>query len=433
MNAEILAVGTELLLGDIVNTNAQYLARELASMGFGVLHQSVVGDNPDRIRDAVLTALSRGDMLITTGGLGPTGDDITKETVAGALGLPLEQDAEAIRAIQEFFKRSGRTMGESNKKQAMLPRGCYVLKNEWGTAPGCIIEKDAKVVVMLPGPPREMKPIFEKYAKPYLEKYCSGVIKSVSIREFGIPESKIEEMLSDLMQGANPTLAPYAKSGEVMLRVTAKAETPQKALEMCTPLVNEVKKRLGDSVYGENVDSLEQVVVKKLKEKNLKVSFAESCTGGLIAKRLTDIPGSSDVFECGVVTYANRIKNKLISVKSETLEQYGAVSCQTAKEMAKGVKALSGADIGIGVTGIAGPGGGTPEKPVGLVYVSVCGLGRCYVKRLVLGHGSSEGEREHIRYLAASNALDMVRRLIDNLPQTGNDDGDALCESTNEE
>jgi nicotinamide-nucleotide amidase len=418
MKAEILAVGTELLLGDIVNTNAQYLANELAHMGFSVLHQSVVGDNPERLRSAVKQALSRSDMLITTGGLGPTDDDITRETVAEVLGIELELNEKGLRSIEEFFKKSGRKMTENNKKQVMLPRGCIVLDNDWGTAPGCIIEKDGKTVVMLPGPPREMKPLFEYRAKLYLAKYCDSVIESINIREFGISESKIQEMLGDLMQGTNPTLAPYVKTGEVLLRVTARAETSEEALKLCRPLADEVKKRLGDCVYGENVDSLEQVVVSKLLQKGLKVSFAESCTGGLLAKRLTDIPGSSQVFDCGVVSYANAIKHKLLGVSNETLEKYGAVSWQTAAQMAQGVRRLAGADIGTGITGIAGPGGGTEQKPVGLVYVSVCDGKTCYVKKLLLGHGSSEGERAFIRWLSASNVLDMVRRVIDGLPQS---------------
>ena len=432
MTAEILAVGTELLLGDIVNTNAQYLSRELALMGFGVLHQTVVGDNPGRLSDAINLALSRSDMLVTTGGLGPTGDDITRETVAAVLGLSLELDIESFHVIEEFFRNAGRTMGENNKKQVMLPHGCIVLKNDWGTAPGCVIEKDGKTVVMLPGPPREMKPLFEYRAKPYLAKYCDSIIESVSLREFGIFESKAEEMLTDLMQGANPTLAPYAKDGEVLLRVTARAKSSKEALSMCRPLVLEVKNRLGDSVYGENVDSLEQVVVAKLLEKKLKISFAESCTGGLLAKRLTDIPGSSEVFDCGVVSYANAIKHRLLGVSSETLGKYGAVSRETAAEMAQGARMLADADIGVGITGIAGPGGGTDEKPVGLVYVAVCGNGTCYVKKLLLGHGitgqavTGSGERELIRYLASSNVFDMVRRLIDGLPQTDNEGGTAL-------
>jgi nicotinamide-nucleotide amidase len=431
MTAEILAVGTELLLGDIVNTNAQYLASELALMGFGVLHQSVVGDNPGRLSDAITQALSRTDMLITTGGLGPTGDDITRETVASAMGLELVLDKDSLHDIEEFFQKIGHVMTENNKKQAMLPRSCTVLKNDWGTAPGCIIEHNGKTVVMLPGPPREMKPLFEQRAKPFLQKYCDSVIESVNLRVYGVGESTAESMLTDLMQGENPTLAPYAKDGEVLLRVTARAKTSEEALLMCRPLVDEVKKRLGDSVYGENVNSLEQVVVAKLAQKKLKVSFAESCTGGLLAKRLTDISGSSEVFDCGVISYANEIKHRLLGVKDETLSKYGAVSPQTAFEMAQGIRNLSGADIGAGVTGIAGPGGGTEQKPVGLVYVAVSDGKTCYVKRLMLGHikssgGSADGEREFVRYLAASNVFDMVRRLIDGLPQTDNDSGNAL-------
>lgn len=426
MTAEILAVGTELLLGDIVNTNAQYLANELAHMGFSVLHQTVVGDNPERLRLAVTQALSRSDILITTGGLGPTDDDITRETVAEVLGIELELNTGALRSIEEYFNKSGRKMSENNKKQVMLPRDCTVLDNEWGTAPGCIIEKDGKTVVMLPGPPREMKPIFEYRAKPFLSKYCDGVIESVSLREFGIPESKVQEMLADIMHGSNPTLAPYAKEGEVLLRVTARAKTTGEALGLCRPIINEVKKRLGDCIYCENADSLEQVVVSKLLHKKLRVSFAESCTGGLLAKRLTDIPGSSEVFDCGIVSYANAIKHKLLGVSEETLDKYGAVSWQTAAQMAQGVRRLAGADIGTGITGIAGPGGGTAQKPVGLVYVSVCDGKTCYVKKLLLGHGSSDGERALIRYLSASNVLDMVRRLIDGLPLEGSENGGTL-------
>ena len=430
MTAEILAVGTELLLGDIVNTNAQFLATELALMGFSMLHQTVVGDNPARLSDAVRLALSRSDLLITTGGLGPTGDDITRETVAETLGLPLEPDAASLDAMAAYFRRMGREMGENNKKQAMLPKGCIVLKNDWGTAPGCIIESDSKTIVMLPGPPREMRPIWQNRAKPYLQKYCDGVIESTNLRVFGVPESKAEELLTDLMQGENPTLAPYAKEGEVLLRVTARAKTPDEAIALCRPIADAVKQRLGDSVYGENIESLEQAVVAALLEKKLKVAFAESCTGGLVAKRLTDISGSSAVFDCGVVSYANAIKEKLLGVNPETLRLYGAVSRETAREMALGIRRLAGADIGVGITGIAGPDGGTPEKPVGLVYVSVTDGKICFVKRLLLGHGTGavqpEGERTLVRHLAASNALDMVRRLVTGLPQVGIADGDTF-------
>lgn len=422
MTVEILAVGTELLLGNIVNTNAQYLSNELARMGFSVLHETVVGDNPERLTDAVKQAISRSDILITTGGLGPTGDDITRETVASALGVELELDGESLKSVQEYFRKTGREMSENNVKQVMLPRGCTVFKNNWGTAPGCAVENYGKIVIMLPGPPREMKPIFENSVVPYLKKYQDGTIESINLRVFGIPESKVEEILSDLMKGKNPTLAPYAKDGEVLLRVTAKAANSEKALKMCKPLVDEIKIRLGDSVYGENVESLQQVVVAKLREKKLKIGLAESCTGGYLAKRITDISGSSEIFDCGVVSYANQIKQKILGVGEETLKWYGAVSQQTAAEMARGARDVSGADIGVGITGIAGPGGGTEEKPVGLVYIGVCNAQKCYVKRFVLGHafkGKTENdERELIRYLASSNALDMVRRLIDDIPQT---------------
>lgn len=428
VTAEILAVGTEILLGDIVNTNAQYLSKELAQLGITVLHETVVGDNPERLREAVKSAISRNDILITSGGLGPTCDDITREVTAEALNVPLEPDKEALSTIEEYFKITNRKMGENNKKQAMLPKGCTVLKNSWGTAPGCIIEKNGKTVVMLPGPPRELTAMFEFCAKPYLKKFTSGVIKSINLRAFGIPESRAEEILNDLMQGANPTLAPYAKTGEVLLRVTAKADTEEKAKSLCRPLAEKVKERLGDYVYGENVECLEEVVVKKLREKNMTVAISESCTGGLIAKRLTDIPGSSEVFGCGVVSYSPEIKNKLLGVKKETIEKYTVVSREVAFEMANGVRKLSGADIGTGVTGIAGPGGGTEEQPVGLVYVSVSDGKTCYVKKLLLGHGKNANERGYIRTLAASNVLDMVRRMVDGLSQSNSANGSTLYE-----
>lgn len=413
--AEILAVGTELLLGDIVNTNAQFLSQELAAMGIGVLHQTVVGDNEGRLAEALQLALSRSDIIITTGGLGPTGDDITREVAARVLGLSLRLDEQSFSRMREYFTRAGRAMTDNNRKQAMLPEGCTVFENEWGTAPGCAVENGGKTVVMLPGPPREMRPMFLEKARPFLMKFSDGTIFSTSLRVFGIGEGSVEAQLSDLMQGANPTLAPYAKDGEVLLRVTARASTEAEARDLCTPLRDRVKARLGVYVYGENVDSLQQVVVQKLHEKHLKIGLAESCTGGLVAKRLTEIPGASDVFECGVVSYANRIKSRLLGVRSETLETHGAVSLETAAEMAEGARLQAGAAIGVGITGIAGPGGGTPEKPVGLVYVGLSDGKTCLVRRLTLGRTGRE--RDYIRYLAASNALDMVRRYLDGFGQ----------------
>lgn len=413
--AEILAVGTELLLGDIVNTNAQYLAVGLAEMGIGVLHQSVVGDNEERLTEAFRLALSRSDIVVTTGGLGPTGDDITREVAAQVLGLPLVLHEESLRRIEAFFEKLGRGMSENNVKQAMLPEGAIVLKNDRGTAPGCVAGRDGKYIVMLPGPPREMRPMFDEAVRPWLAQFSDAVIHSESLRVFGIGEGAVEEKLRDLMQGANPTLAPYAKDGEVLLRVTARAASQEQAKALCMPLMEEIKRRLGDDVYGVNVDSLQQVVVEKLRQKGLKVGLAESCTGGLVAKRLTEIPGCSEVFECGVVSYANHIKQHLLGVHAETLAAHGAVSAETASEMAEGARRTAGASLGVGITGIAGPGGGTPEKPVGLVYVAVSDGETCLVRRLTLGR--SNVERDYIRYLAASNALDMVRRFLDGLSQ----------------
>lgn len=418
MNAEILSVGTELLLGNIVNTNTQYLANGLAQLGVNVLYQSVVGDNEARLIEVLKLALSRSDIVITTGGLGPTGDDITRETIAKVIGRRLVRDEHSMEVIRDYFARTGRKMGPSNEKQAMLPEGCIVLQNDWGTAPGCIVEQDGKSIIMLPGPPREMGPLFEQRVRPYLAKFSDSVIASINLREFGIPESTVQELLDDLMQGENPTLSPYAKEGEVQLRVTAKAATEEEALALCRPVAEEVKKRLGYAYYGEDVDSLQEVVVKALLKKKQKIAFAESCTGGTTAGRLTEIPGSSDVFECGIVSYANRVKHALLDVREETLKEHGAVSEETAAQMAEGVRVRAEADYGVGITGIAGPGGGTEEKPVGLVYVAVSDGKNCHVRRLLLGHSGSE--RAHIRYLSSSHALDMARRLILGLPQVEN-------------
>lgn len=415
MTAEILAVGTEILLGNITNTNSQYLAERLADLGITVLHQSVVGDNRERLSDSVRTALGRSDILITTGGLGPTGDDITRETVSEVLGLTLHSDRNSVERMKRYFARSGRTMTLNNLKQAMLPEGAEIFDNDFGTAPGCVVEKDGRTVVMLPGPPREMTPMFEKCAVPYLSRFSDSVIKSINLRVFGIPESDIQALLDDLMQGESPTLSPYAKEGEVLLRVTAKAKDGNTALGICRPVAEEIKRRLGDCCYGEDVDSLQQVVVSALTDAGKKVSAAESCTGGLFCKRITDIPGASSVFDCGVVSYSNDIKASVLGVNPKTLDAFGAVSSQTACEMAEGVRRLAGADFGVGITGIAGPDGGTEEKPVGLVYAAASDGKNCYVRRLMLGHGGSE--RAHIRMLSSSNALDMVRRLTLGLPQ----------------
>lgn len=407
MNAEILAVGTEILLGDIVNTNAQYLSKELSSLGINVFFHTVVGDNENRLKSALELAFSRSEIVITTGGLGPTYDDITKETAAKLLNIPLELNTETLNRIKDYFSRIGRNMTASNEKQAYFPQGATILYNECGTAPGFFIRKDNKILIMLPGPPSEMKSMFSLSAKPLLQQLSDGILVSCEVRLFGIGEASAEEKIAHLTNSQNPTLAPYAKEGEVLLRITAKAKTKEEANSLNETMLNEVKKCVGEYIYGINVSSLQEVCVKLLKEKKLKLAVAESCTGGLLAKRIAEISGASQVFECGVVAYSNNIKESILKVKSDTLKEFGAVSEQVAIEMAKGVLALANSDIGIGITGIAGPTGGTAEKPVGLVFVAICSKNNSpTVRKLMLGRG--ENDREYVRFVATSNALDMV-------------------------
>lgn len=413
MNAEIISVGTELLLGEILNTNAYFLSKELSMLGVNVFYQSVVGDNPERLKCAIKTALSRSDIVITTGGLGPTCDDLTKEVGAEALGLELFEDKDTIDKIRNYFKELNRPLTKNNFKQALFPKGAVIFRNDNGTAPGFVCRSADKHLIMLPGPPREMEPMFIDHVKSYLQKLSGEVIVSSEIRVFGMGESAVEERLRDLMQGKNPTLAPYSKTGEVELRVTAKADNISSAEKMIEPLVEKVKSRIGDAIYGINVSNLQEQVVKMLSEKGLKIAVAESCTGGYFAKRLTEVSGSSQVFECGVISYANRIKRELLGVSSETLKAYGAVSCDCALEMQRGVLKLSGADIAVSITGIAGPGGGSEEKPVGTVYIAVGDSHIIQVKRLNIG--GKKCDREYIRYLASSHALNMCIRFIKNI------------------
>ncbi|WP_411676041.1 competence/damage-inducible protein A [Caproicibacter sp.] len=412
MNAEIISVGTELLLGHTINTDTAFVARELSAAGIGLLYSCTVGDNPERLKAAVELALSRSDVLITTGGLGPTGDDLTKETVAAAAGKKLVLHEESFRRIEEYFK--GRVLGETQKKQAMLPEGCTVFRNDCGTAPGCGFTTNAgKRVVMLPGPPFELLPMLKNYAIPYLTQAENAAIVSRIVRVFGLGEGYVAELIDDLCACPNPTAATYAKEGEMFVRVTARAADEAAAEAMCEPVVRELQKRLGSFVYGLDVESLEETVVKELAARGKTVATAESCTGGLLAKRITDIPGVSNVFHMGCVTYANEIKTMLLGVPEETLRQYGAVSPQTAEAMARGIKERSGADYGIGITGVAGPGGGTEEKPVGLVYLALCDGDGVKIREMRPA-GRYRG-RGYLRGLAASNALDMLRRSLQGL------------------
>ncbi len=410
MNAEIISVGTELLLGHTVNTDASFVARELSPAGINLLYACTVGDNPERLKEAVEAALGRSDAVITTGGLGPTGDDLTKETVAACAGKKLVEDKASMEHIERYFK--GRVLSPTQKKQAMLPEGCTVFPNEVGTAPGCGFRSaNGKLVAMLPGPPSELVPMLKKYAVPFLlQSAGNAAIVSRIVRVFGLGEGYVAEQIADLCEKANPTSATYAKDGEMFVRVTARAENAERAAAMCEPVVEDLKKRLGEYCYGVDVESLEETVVRLLAERRLTVATAESCTGGLVAKRITDIPGSSAVFHMGAVTYANEIKTKLLGVPEEMLARYGAVSPQVAKRMAQGVRESSGADFGVGITGIAGPDGGTPEKPVGLVYLALSDGKDVWVREM-RGNGCTKG-RGYVRFLAASNALDMVRRRV---------------------
>lgn len=407
MNFEIISIGTELLLGQIVNTNARDISQLLSELGMNVYYTTVVGDNPERLSEALEIAAGRADGIITTGGLGPTKDDLSKETIARFCGLKCVTHEESKRKLIETFEKQGRYMPKNNLKQADMPEGCIVLKNEFGTAPGAIIETDKATIIMLPGPPSEMKPMLLNEVRPYLEKLADSVIRSKVLRVFGVGESAAEEKVNFLIENqTNPTIAPYAKPGEMEFRLTAKAETESEADRLLKPLEEKVREILGDCVYaeGENA-SMQETVVKLLHEQGKTVTFAESCTGGLLAKKITEIPGSSECFNCSYVTYSNEQKEKILGVSHETLESYGAVSSQTALEMCRGAREAADADIAVSVTGIAGPGGGTPEKPVGLVYIGICADGLWESKKLLLN-----GSRDAIRERTSLYALDAVRR-----------------------
>ena len=411
-SAEILSVGTELLLGDIVNTDAAYISRKLAALGINMYHQGVVGDNPERLEEALQLSLSRSDLVILTGGLGPTYDDLTKETAARLMGRKMYMHEESLTRMMERFSKRGRPMTENNKKQAMMPEGAIVFKNDYGTAPGLAMEDSerGKVMILLPGPPRECEPMFTEQVEPYLKKFSDKVFYSKNVNVFGMGESLVESILLPLMlESKNPTVAPYAKDGEVLLRVTASGNTEEECIALCDSAIEKIREsEVGECIYGVDAGSLEEALVKELIERGLTVASAESCTGGYVAKRITNVSGASDVLEGSIVTYANRVKEKFVGVSHETLEKYGAVSEQTAIEMARGVRALFESDIGISTTGVAGPTGGSPEKPVGRVYVGVSFGDYEEVRELNIGNGKAT--REYVRYVSASHALDLARR-----------------------
>ena len=414
--AEILCVGTELLLGDIVNTNAAFLSRELAALGLGVYRHTAVGDNPQRLAKALEEALERADLVITSGGLGPTYDDLTKETVAAAFGLSLELHGHSLKRIEDYFARLGRVMTPNNAKQAMMPVGATVFDNDYGTAPSlAVTDKDTgKTVIMLPGPPGELIPIFRQKIAPYLRERTDAVLVSKNIHIFGMGESAVEDKIRDIMtESENPTVAPYCKEGEVRLRVTAKADSETAAAELCDGMIEKIlSTEVGKFVYGIDVDSLERALVGKLIEKGRTLCCAESCTGGLIAQRVTDVSGCSAVFFGGCVTYTNEMKMALLGVREETLDKYTAVSPQTAMEMARGARLRLGTDIAVSATGYAGPTGGTESDPVGTVYIGLSTEKGEEYRRLSL---PSMRSREYIRIVSASNALHMALKAIDGL------------------
>lgn len=410
-SAEILCVGTEILIGDIVNTNAAWLSKQLCEMGISQYHQAVIGDNSERLAVTVSQTLSNCDLLIITGGLGPTYDDITKETVAQVLGKELVRDGEILERIKSYFRKRGKTMTQNNEKQADIIEGAIAVPNDVGTAPGLICTTtDDKMIVLMPGPPSEMQHMWQTYVKPEIAKHCEKVFVSKNINIVGIGESSVANALEDMMKSSvNPTIAPYCSTAETRLRVTASANTHAEAQKLCDKAIEEIKQSsIGKHIYGIDT-TIPETVVKLLTENNLKIAVAESCTGGLVSKMITDVPGSSEVFEGSIISYSNRIKNEQLGISYHVLEKYGAVDHHVASLMAENVKRIMGADIGIGITGIAGPGGGSGEKPVGLVYISVC---CCKRTKLLKFKYSPKSSREKIRELAATNALIMAMETI---------------------
>jgi len=405
MKAEIITVGTEILLGDILNTNTHYLSNELANMGVDVYYQITVGDNENRLLNQLEESFRRSDLVVLTGGLGPTQDDLTKEVCAKYFNLDMEFHQPSWDKIIEIHNKMKRTPTENNKKQAYFPVNSIILPNEYGTAPGCIMEKDNKTIIVMPGPPREMKPMFDNFVKPFLQKNSEDILKSKVIRIIGVGESKVENDLLDLIQKqVNPTIATYAKDGECTVRITAKGKTVEEVEKLILPVVKEIKNRFKETVYGEDETTIEDEVAKILVKNNLTISVAESCTGGMVSSSLINYPGISSVFMEGCVTYSNEAKMKSLNVKEETLNSVGAVSEQCAKEMAQGVAARHNTNIGLSTTGIAGPEGGSEEKPVGLVYMGIKINDKTIVKKYIFN-----GDRQQIRYRACKTLLNDLR------------------------
>lgn len=409
MTVELICVGTELLLGNIVNTNAAYLSEKCAGLGLSCYFQTVVGDNEERLGQVLKTAMERSDIVILSGGLGPTEDDLTKEVAARVCGKTLQLHEPSKKSIETFFANRGIKPTDNNWKQAMFPEDGIIMNNPNGTAPGVIMETEKSSLILLPGPPGELRAMFEESVVPYLEKLTSQVICSKTVKICGVGESMAETMVKDLIDTQkNPTIATYAKIGEVHIRVTANAEDKKTAMKLIKPVVKELKNRFGNTIYStEEECTLEKAVADLLMANNLTVTCAESCTGGLLSARLVNVPGISSVYKTGVVTYSNKAKRRFLGVKKSTLQKYGAASTQTAVEMAKGAAMACKADVAVSITGIAGPDGGTEEKPVGLVYIA------CYVKgKAVVKECRFSGNREKVRESAVVAALSLLRQCI---------------------
>jgi nicotinamide-nucleotide amidase len=415
MNAEILCVGTELLHGDIVNTNAQYIAKKLAEIGIDVYYQTVVGDNPKRIRNAMSDAFSRSDIVICTGGLGPTKDDITKDALAESFNLEMVYDEKSFNHVKEMYRRFRKDLPQNNIRQAYFPKGSIILNNPNGTANACILreknqDSEYKIGILLPGPPKEMEPLMDNEVVPYLKQFSNEVVYGEKIVVVNIGESAAEEMIMDMIDSqTNPTIAPFASAGKVVFRVTAKAKNKEKCIEIIKPVKEELLRRFGkENAYVTEGGKVEDKTAEILLKNNLTIATAESCTGGMVASRLISYPGISKVFIEGFITYSNEAKMNTLHIKKETLDSFGAVSEETAKEMAYRAAQAAGTDIGVSTTGVAGPDGGTPEKPVGLVYVCVYYSGKYNVLKI-----NATGTRDTVRERASTSALDLIRRSIE--------------------
>ncbi len=401
-SAQILCVGTELLLGNVLDTNSHTLSVGLAELGINLYYRKTVGDNFDRLLSSIRTCLKESEILILSGGMGSTVDDLTVECAARALDIPLEYHTPTLEKIEAYYRKKGTVMTENNRKQALLPKGAVVFQNRQGMAPGVLVEKGENVVILLPGPPRELGPLFRENIMPWLRsKYGGSVIASRMVRFWGLAESAMDEKVADLTSLSSPTVAPYAKNGEAMLRVSARGESIEECTALIDPVVSQIHSRLGEYIWTDSEDSFEEALVHELTRSGKTISFAESCTGGLASKRVTDVAGSSKVIGMSTVTYSHEAKKKLLGVKSETIDKFGVISAECAEEMVLGMKALSGSDIAVSVTGLAGP-TGDEGKSVGLVFVAVASDTGVYSKRYFFPY---ENDRAHVRLLASSACL----------------------------